>query len=351
MPQMQRAHSVYFLKRPGSGRVSFAIVKRTESSSGKRSNETVVDDRIQALNRSGLTNADKELQLEAIVKELNAAQSKLERGVYVASEANLKHLKDYWDKEYQHRKLQDPKSAWNRLSRAVELLGIHPLLGERGKLQKYVDGRLKAEPRKQRAVVAAINQIRQFLGVTEGLYAVPEESPEFRYLTEADLLKVTKHLSGWHVSLALVLFGTGCRIGEAFAIRPENFRDRALNVFKQRDRDEVTRAPKTRKQRKAYILELARPVMNDWAALELPRESSEVEFRNALGAACKAAFPKDEAKWLTPHELRHSYAVHMLTAKNASISIIAKLLGNSVTVCEKYYLNFTFEDDALAALD
>jgi integrase len=351
MASMSRDHVVYFVKRPGNGRASFAVVKRTVKPDGKREHSNVVDERIVAVNRSGLNAADKCLQIEALCAELNAAQTKLERGVYVASEANLQMLNEYWDKEYQHRKLEDPKAARNRLVRAVNALGMHALLGDRGKLQKYLDGSLGKEPRKHRAVVAGINQMRQHFGVGESLYPMPLEAPEFKYLTEVDVLAVAKYLSDWHVTLLKVLFGTGLRIGEAFAIRPEHHRDRALNVVKQRDRLEALRPTKTRKQRKTYVLEMARPLIKPWAALELSRNSGEDEFREALQRACRKAFPGDSSKWLTIHELRHSYAVHMLTAKNASISIIAKLLGNSVVVCEKYYLNFTFEDDALAALD
>jgi site-specific recombinase XerD len=53
---------------------------------------------------------------------------------------------------------------------------------------------------------------------------------------------------------------------------------------------------------------------------------------------------------VTVHDLRHSFAVHMLVDHNQSVKRIARLLGNSESVCEKYYLNFVFEDDTLDSL-
>jgi hypothetical protein len=40
----------------------------------------------------------------------------------------------------------------------------------------------------------------------------------------------------------------------------------------------------------------------------------------------------------------HSYAVHLLNS-GVSISLIAKSLGNSVLVCEKYYLTYSLQEE------
>jgi len=50
---------------------------------------------------------------------------------------------------------------------------------------------------------------------------------------------------------------------------------------------------------------------------------------------------------LTVHDLRHSYAVRMMTVFGQRLEIIAKLLGNTIAVCEEYYLNFEQNDDLL----
>lgn len=100
---------------------------------------------------------------------------------------------------------------------------------------------------------------------------------------------------------------------------------------------------KTGKDRVAYVIQNHFSRVKAWA--ELDRATKEklrnIEFSHLIKKAGRLTFPKETEKQnLKTHDCRHSYTVHLLNSE-VSISLIAKSLGNSVLVCEKYYLGYT----------
>jgi integrase len=344
---------MYFVKRPGHGRVSFAIQERLPG--GKY--RTVRCEEIKAINRAvktgAMVSADADFQVKALCDRLND-EARKSRGGYVASEANRKLLNQYWDDVYEQKKITAKDSAWNRLRAAVDTLGPTSVLGPRADVQTAIDNATRGRPRAQRRHAAAVNQIRRRYGIADSLHLEPTSDPEFRYLRSDEFARAMEHVDCKPARLLFsVLFHTGLRTGEAFFLRLEHYKAPALNVQGQVDRRGVRRATKTRKVRKTICFPAGDKDLRAWLALT-DSERQAVGLRTSLARtlrrACKKAFPKDRAKWVAVHDLRHSFAVHCLVEKNFRMGIVAKLLGNSEYVCEKYYANFVFEDDTLAAV-
>jgi integrase len=346
------SHVVYFLKKPKPGVYkAFQLIKRTVNEAGERTHETIKSDEVinglnQALKSGSIELSEAELQARQHCSKLNELLKKKRQGSYIASEANLKLLKKYWDEAYSYRQNVDPQSAWNRLRRAVEALGTMSLLGPKNEIQKQLVKFCRGKPNRQRDIASALNQLRQFFGIHEKLIREKKVAPQFDYLTEQEFHKVLKHIEDPTLALTYeVLFYTGTREGEAFAL--ENYKNGALQVFFQIDRDGVKRETKNRKRRVTFVPENGRAAVQKW----IKTEPKEIVGRKTLltiwQEAVTKVFPN---KHITVHDLRHSYAVHMLTKEDASISLIAKYIGDSVVVCEEYYLGFTFEDDAVSAL-
>jgi integrase len=342
----------YFIKRPGSGRTSFALVRKDDSGQ-----KTVEHERIRALNAAMLSRAlevaDADHQAMELVRELNATERKKRMGSYVASEANLRLLKRYWEEAYGRRKIIDKDSAHYRLRRAIEALGPTPLLGAVDVVQARIDQASKGSVRRQRALAATVNQLRRHFGVSERVNLEGRTLPEFRFLTRDEFIRVNGAVADEHLQLLFsALFHTGVRLGEAYALKREHYRAPALSVMGQVDKQGARRATKNKRVRKTLVIAEGADDLALW--LGLPQSEREAAAsRKALPKiwkrACKEAFPRNNEKWTNVHDLRHSYAVHMLE-RGVSMSLIAKLLGNSLAVCEAYYLNFAHSDDTLTAV-
>jgi integrase len=342
----------FFLKRPGSGRTSFSIVRRETLANGKRTHTLVEQERVSATNAAPMSQADKDLQLSALCRKLNEDERRKTQGTYIASEANLKLLSTYWKSEYEHRKVQK-EQAYNRLKAAIDVLGPVSLLVDRASLQKHVDRNTAGAPSKQRKVVAVLNQMRRHFGIADKLSAEKPSFPEFRYLTAPEFRLAVEYVEGPTLRLLFtVLFYSGVRTGEAMALRKEHYKNGALLVMSQVDRKGKLRGTKTLTQRRTAVFHAGQPAMREW--LGLPLDRREAACRNSLSRiwkrACMKAFPRDESKWTCVHDLRHSYAVAAVTEHNVHMPILAKLLGNSASVCETYYLRFTLSDDLVAGV-
>ena len=202
-----QTHVVHYVKRPGYGRRSFSIMRRTRSPSGEITTQTLTHERLAAINdqlvAGVLSRASADLAVVQICDELNAEAKKRERGVWVASEDNLNLLNAYFEKEYARRR-SDKAAAYARLRRAIDQLGPHSLLGDANTLQRVVDERFGYSSTVQRKYVAAINQMRKWFGVRERLALDREVPPEFRYLSEREfdrrpIARVHRRVAGQRV--------------------------------------------------------------------------------------------------------------------------------------------------------
>jgi integrase len=350
---LQRQHVVYFVKRPDGKRRQFAIAKRITRPDGKKEYGSHQCPTLLSLNKAiklgAIVPTEAELQIEQLCRALNDEAKKRARGAYVASEANLKLLEKYWKAEYTHRRCRKD-TALARLQRAIDALGPTPLLAPRDEVQGIIDRYSKGDARLQRRLISPLNQIRKWYGIGERLALDHRELPKFRYVTAPEFEAIMNYVEGpYYAAFFRVLFYSGMRTGEAFAFPPNVHRDGTIRVMRQMLRTLEIRPTKSRKERSTLLLDDGREAMSIW--LSAPKEQLRgSHFRAILRRAARKAFPSAESKWVSPHDLRHSFAVHMLTECGVSIDMIAKLLGNSVQVCQDYYLNFAPSDEVLLTL-
>ena len=140
-----------------------------------------------------------------------------------------------------------------------------------------------------------------------------------------------------------------CRTGELFAIIPKSIRSNIVLVQNQIDREGNKRDTKNRIVRKAFIIEAGRSKIIQWASLNKTNYRN-IKFSNVIRSACQKAFPDDKQKWVVFHDLRHSYAIHLLS-KGISLSLVAQSLGNSVIVCQENYAGFSLADESIDAIE
>lgn len=356
---MKNTHVVYFVKRaqPDKGRASFSIVaKHTPPLNGKRYT-TFKDERVDALNRGlvsgGFSFENVEREVRLICDALNAAQKKKEQGRWLASSNNLKLLDQYWESEYSDRDIRKPETARRTLVWALTQIGSTPLLADTKTLQKIVNTRFKDNPRNQRLLCKTLNQMRKFFGITrERLKKARKPPPDFCYLTEEEFKKVLPYVREWRGisadtlrALFTVLFYSGVRAGEAYALRKHHLHGNQLKVATQIYRDGKEEPTKNGKIHDTFLCDKGLTAFHAFVKATDRGGVHRHSFASCLREACGKAFPNDPSKWITVHDLRHSYAVWCLTVLHLSIEDIAKLLGDTIAVCEEYYLAFERNND------
>lgn len=122
---MQNVRVNFTLKKPGSGRKSFSILKR-EIRNNKPKCKKLKLESIDALNKVLRTGIQDASQCEQAAKEIIKALYLAEEKKYpkqVYNSQNRQLLEKYWKAEYEDRDLVDFVSAKNDLKRAIEALG------------------------------------------------------------------------------------------------------------------------------------------------------------------------------------------------------------------------------------
>ena len=289
-----------------------------------------------------------------VIREQLYKERDIEKRKSVFNQVNLKILESYWESEYSHRSLVDEKSMYHDLKRAIECAGSLSLtVCTLTELQKEINRRFIGSPNKQRRVVTRLNQILKFLGRDFQLRKVKEEWNDVKYLTPEEMAEVTRNLKDENfATLCWLGLLTGLRIGEIFSLRPERVQQTYLRVVKQVDTTNKLRQLKNRKPKKTYLLQGSHEYLSKWFDLEQTTKDRlrTINHARILKAACVKAFPAMSQKHCVFHDLRHSYAIHLL-GKGVPIAQVAQSLGNSISVCEKYYTGFILTDHGIELID
>lgn len=346
----------FILKKPDGSRRTFQVIKKRVKKDYKPEYETVRNERIDAINAAllnGLQNFETcEIQLREVMAHLQEIErQKVPRVVH--NEENQRALQAYWDKEYADRDLIDPKAAYNRLARAVEAIGeLSVYSASLKELQKAINGRYRDN--RQRDAAAALNQILAFIGRGIELKRRDAIIGDVHYLTKEELLEAQKHVESELDRLVQsAAFHTGLRMGELFAMTPESVRGAQFFSQYQLDRQLDLRATKRKlaQRRPVYVLPGGQESVTAWA--NLPKKT-KAEMRNrkhaeVLKRACQKAFPAREDKHVVFHDLRHSYAIY-LVSRGVNLTQVAQCLNNSVAVCERHYSGFLLKDETIESI-
>lgn len=347
---LQKDRVRYILKKPGRGRARFSILKDIVKPNGKRTSGILRDERIESINhlfKTKLKDATEcELELRDIIKTLYLNQR---HGRTDFNEENRRLLQEYWEREYANRGNIDLKSAENDLKRAIDAIGTLSLVSaSRDDLQNHLNKYCKGN--KQRRIVARVNQLLKFLKRDIKLRKAPKERRKIRHLSQDDFLKVLPFIEEREIqALFVACFVTGARIGEAFALDTNSLRNGVISILRQMDRTGVLRETKNRRDRQMVINPIEHHFLNFWLSYSDKAKFRNIKLSSILMNACKKAFPSEELKWCNVHDLRHSYAIWLLS-KGISLSLIAQSLGNSISVCQEYYAGFELSQESIESI-
>ncbi len=306
---------------------------------------TLSEPRLDAINALLLSETIDRVEAEAQVKRL-VSQIKLERGERkpVFNRGNYRVLDRFFKSQYDSRDVIDPDSAYSDFRRAVEAVGDLPITSSsQDELQKALKP-LKGN--KHRRVVARLNSILKWLKREIRLRPAKPDADIVHFLDEHELAKIHNYMEPDLRVLAHVLFHTGARLGEAFAITPQSLRpDGSIWIDSQIDKKGIRRATKNRKPRKSYVL----PGGDKWVDVWL-KDCPEVKrTRTALAQSFRRICFKVLKRDLTLHDLRHSYAIYLI-GRGISLSLVSQAIGDSILVCERYYSGFVISDEGIKTI-
>lgn len=165
-------------------------------------------------------------------------------------------------------------------------------------------------------------------------------------ISEAEMKKVLNHIENdLYKSYYRVFFYTGMRTGELFGLDAQsvNFSKRIINVISQRTRSGNLDLPKMGKKRSiTFPNHLKADIKIILKSDEPPRDYLYKKFRKT----CQSVIGKDRSL----HDLRRSFAIHALTTWGFSLTQVAMLLGDSVTVVQSNYAGYSFDEEGLGHL-
>lgn len=364
------AVTTYFISKPRKAnkkwkgsRKGFVISRKVPQDDGSHKVTKVNLEPLDAINAKFL---DKTLTFDQAFQEVKrlVAQLRRKRDVEAGREKvifpqNQKILENYWQKIYGysqdeegnwvggHRKLVDPASMRYDLERAVFAIGNLPLTSASANEMQQALGKLA--PNKQRRAVSRLNQILKFIGRDFQLWKEREEVNEVRFISISHFTErtcaITEDHPLWHfLILSWVAVSTGLRLGEIFALEPHHLVGRTIKIAGQRDEKFILRKTKNRKDRRTLVLKEGQGWLSKWFAIPdaVKRELRLVCHSRLIGTLL-------DRKDLCFHDLRHSYAIHLIS-HGASMTMVAQSLGNSVKVCEQHYVGHMLQDESIEML-
>ena len=348
----------YAFKGPGWGRKSFAIYVDVKSPDGKRSCETIKDERLAAINRA-FQNGSQSLeqsvvQVKEIIQDLYRQDPRCRRKRNVHNNENWKLFEEFWNEVYSRKKLISEYSARTEFRRAIDSLGPLSLYSaSRDEIQKAVDEKFRGSS--QRRIISRLRQLLKYIGRERvRLRMDSKDYSKVTYLTEEEFAKVLLHITS-DIERALIelCFYSGLRIGEAYGLTAASLLPNGtLRITGQLDRSGVFRATKTKKPRIAYLFPEGLPAFHKWVSASREERDTidrDDASRDHMKKHCRVAFPDDPSKHLTFHALRHCYAINLLS-KGVSMSLVAQSLGNTLSVCEQHYVGFELTSDSIQAI-
>lgn len=361
--RIEEPRAEFYVKAPTKDRASFAVMKRYRS---KGRTETLKLSEVASINdqydKKILSEAEARKALRNVLEKLRKEESR-KYPQLTFHKANLRLLEEYWRNVYSNRQHRDPQSCKNRLLRAVRAVGDLALVSaSASELQEAInrsasDGvaRRSGPGINQREVVSALNQLLKYLGRTDiKLSRWHKETSDIRHLNLEDFEKMASQLPTRFLKvIARVAFSTGCRIGEVFALTSNSFdlKRRTVFVKNQMLRNGKLSHTKNRRQRRVRVLDQGIPWLKEW--FDIPENEKQAmrnfQFAGAIRKACTKAFPKEPSKRCTFHDLRHSFAIHLLGLE-VPLDYVARSLGDSVQVCQEYYVGYTLHDEGIETI-
>ncbi len=343
--------SGFMLKKPDKTRRSFQIVPYKREAGRKVYGSSLKTPELDALNESLKAGRLSEAACLAEIKSKVLPELKRRARVpekvaidSLISESNLKVFKEYWNKEYRRARLEEPSVARTEFLtalRILEPLSLHSSTIDA--LQDHWDKKERGTRHKRYG--NRVNQLLEFLGRAETIKTDRASTPPLKFVTWLELTEMLKYISSEELRLLYqTLWGTGARLGEALAMRPEDVRaNGSVYIHRQIDRSKNLKGyTKNKRNHDTIILEEALPAVQAWAHVA-DKAALRSRCQHPLIDAAKKAFPREREKWISPHKLRASYVKQMLEL-GVPLYRVAQFLGDLVSTVEAHYKQWVISD-------
>jgi integrase len=348
----------YFVKRLAGSRKGFTLVayvmdgrKRVYQPLPEKAKTDVAAINKQ-LKKEIVTEEQARLLLGELIERLYRKAKVRDRVIrkIALSDVNDKLFAQFWEEVYGVRFLDEPAATEYKIRKALSF--IEPLnlaTASARELQATLQKNARTLSR-IRYATDRLNQLLKYLGRDFRLNKPKARREPVSHLSLADFKRVLPHFRDpVAADLATVLFASGIRLGEALALEPGAFNGGKLNVHENLTRGDERREPKSGSDGKPVVLEFGHNAVRRWLRFDGDKAIYHHKLYDELLRACAQAFPNDTKKHISPHDLRHSHAIHLL-AQGASLTQVALNLRNTVAVCQRFYTGFVHSDESAEAL-
>lgn len=314
------------------------------------------DDRLEAEQAKLIAEYTKRVEVVRDRLYLEAGQ---EPAPLVFLDENLEIARSYFEKHLAYKKTKDKRSSFGEYQRAVKALGnVSVKTATAEELSKAIS---QLPNNKQRRVAAKLNRLLKHLGRDERIAKDKEKAPTVKYLTEKEFLRALVRVrAGWRRTLYSMLFYSGLRVGEAFALEEDDIRGDVINVTKQmleswvvkkRGLSSNIQPTKNEETRRVVPFPKFKTYFKEWVAYSYEDKVAwrDQKIAEVLKSACIAEFPKQPLKQCVAHDLRHSFAKALIN-RGANLTFVARQLGNRIEVAERYYAGYVNDDENIQLL-
>jgi integrase len=344
----------FFLVRPNQKqqRASFAILERRAREKSKSLKLEQLDAINKAFKSKQLAFVEAEEQCKDLIKKLYKDQETKVAKIYNSD--NLALLSKFWEEHFIHRNQKSPKGSYGYFRRAIEALGTTSIYTATPKeLAKAAASLGRGNP--QRRIAWPLNRLLEYIDREQRIALDKRNFTEVKFLTEAEYERVRVEVPDESTQkVADAAFYTGARLGELFALKSSSFRQGAsvLWISTQMREDGTEDALKNNKPHLTFIVPEGAKRVRAW--VEGVPTSEKLRLRNLRHAeifreACIKVFPNSPEKWASIHDLRHAYAINLLS-KGASVNLVAQCLGDSIQVVQDYYTGYILSDEGVGTL-
>lgn len=334
---------VYYVRRPNLARKSFSIYKQLLLPDGSTKNETLAIKNLEIIN---LKLKRREISFAEANTLAEGIKARLAGTVKLPHNAQNQHvLKQFLDDYFkQKRFLVDQTATRTKYERAVRALGELSVLTVTA--DEALDKILKLETNsQQREAANKLNSMFKRLGRNVIVSVPPLEHQEVKYVTEQEVAALIKAADPQFADAIEVSFYAGPRIGELRALKSNALLGtNIINILTQVDRTDTVRLPKNRKRRKAYIAPQAVPAFKRFVGYETNLEYEQ--YNDYFKRLTYQVLGRNDLTW---HDLRHSYAVYLLS-QGVPVHLVAQSMGNSEKVVRENYAGFIIADAGIETI-
>ena len=356
------------VKRPKGTRKTFALIKVEVKKDGTRDQTIIKSKQLDTYNsdyranpgRYNEINRQVELLRDKIRDELREKMGLTSSSKSLAiNSGNRRLVARFFDEIHSAKPfLKDitREKAKGEMDAVLSIFQSIPLstISKKDLDKKYWFEEDKYSDETKNRMVCRVNSLLKLSGNDVRLTKKPLDEKIIRFLKEEELEAFVACLSRDIDKIAArIYFYTGLRTGELFGLEKRKiiFDQRIIKVDKQYTREGELTVPKSRKTRVAIFPTFLTGDLDRW--FEIPKKT-RIENRDSMGRrfldTSRRIWGEHEIKNISPHDLRRSFAIHHIEVNKLSLTEVALLLGDTMSVVQRYYSGFAFTEDAATEL-